>query len=208
MWRMGSWESDLTGYPESLQEDFRRWLARRPPDKRDRPYFWDDQALNGSNLPVVGVCWFEAQAYCKWLSRETGLAYRLPSEAEWEKAARGHTGCLWPWGNEWDAQKCNCLESSEAFRSTTPVGMYPHGASPFGVLDMVGNVWEWTSSLYQTYPYDSQDGREEPASPGLRVLRGGSWYNNRFVARCAYRDRLVPGYFNLSIGFRLLLSPK
>ena len=86
--------------------------------------------------------------------------------------------------------------------------MYPHGASPFGVLDMVGNVWEWTSSLYQTYPYDSQDGREEPASPGLRVLRGGSWYNNRFVARCAYRDRLVPGYFNLSIGFRLLLSPK
>ena len=116
MWRIGTWKSDLSGYDSKIQEIIRQQLAGRKVDQRDRPFYWDDPRWSGSNLPVVGVCWFEAQAYCNWLSRETGLSYRLPSEAEWEKAARGPNGLLWPWGNERDAEKCNCDELNEAFR--------------------------------------------------------------------------------------------
>ena len=157
---------------------------------------------------MVGVCWFEVQAYCNWLSRETGLHYRLPAEAEWEKAARGPNGLLWPWSNEWEAEKCNCAESDDAFRGTTPVGMYPDGASHDGALDMIGNVWEWTSSLFKDYPYQAGDGREDPAQPGSRVLRGGSWYYYRSFARCAVRRRYEPVLFYSDLGFRLVLSPK
>ena len=207
-WRTGAWESDLSGYSEAYQRVIRNWLVQRPPDQRGQPFYWDDPAWNGNNQPVVGVCWFEAQAYCNWLSQATGRIYRLPTEAEWEKAARGPDGRLWPWGIAWEASKCNCAESNEAFRGTTPVGMYPDGASPCEALDMVGNVWEWTSSLFKDYPYEPQDGREDPAAPGQRVLRGGSWGDYRSSARCAYRDGYVPGYYNGNVGFRLLLSPK
>jgi formylglycine-generating enzyme required for sulfatase activity len=207
-WRMGTWESNLAGYSKGDQKFIRDWLARRPPDRRDRPFYWDNQAWNGDNLPVVGVCWFEAQAYCNWLSHSTGRSYRLPTEAEWEKAARGREGHLWPWGDEWDALKCNCTESNEVFRGTTSVGMYPDGASPDGTLDMVGNVWEWTSSLFKDYPYNEQDGRQDSTDPGFRVLRGGSWHDLRSGARCACRLGGGPDLFDYDIGFRLLLSPK
>ena len=166
------------GYAEQELWSPEGWTWRTT-SKRDQPAYWDDPRRSSSNLPVVGVCWFEAQAYCNWLSRETGLSYRLPSEAEWEKAARGPNGLLWPWGNEWDAEKCNCADLNEAFRGTTPVGMYPDGASHDGALDMIGNVWEWTSSLFKDYPYEAGDGREDPAQPGSRVVRGGSWDYDR-----------------------------
>ena len=206
-WRSGSWQSDLPGYSEETQ-DIRAWLTQRPPDRRDRPFYWEDPTWNTSNLPVVGVCWFEAQAYCKWLSRETGLHYHLPTEAEWEKAARGPNALLWPWGNEWDAAKCNCAESNEAFRGTTPVGMYQDGASTYTAMDMVGNVWEWTSSLFKGYPYEAGDGRGDPAASGSRVLRGGVWTDDRFGARCACRYWFEPAFFYSRLGFRLVLSPK
>ena len=120
----------------------------RPVENRNRPFFWDDPKWNADNLPVVGVCWFEAEAYCNWLATVTGQPYRLPSEAEWEKAARAVTspslqtmsGNLWPWGNTWNNDRCNNYAPEDHIGRTTPMGMYPHGASPCGAMDMAGNV--------------------------------------------------------------------
>jgi formylglycine-generating enzyme required for sulfatase activity len=134
---------------------------------------------------VVLVSWHDAVAYCNWLAEVTGKPYHLPSEAEWEKGGRGSDGRIYPWGNQWDAKRCNSEEGSKG--GTTPVGAYPHGASPHGLLDMAGNVWEWTRSLWGEdwqkpsfkYPYDPDDGREDLNAPAsvCRVLRGGSWYD-------------------------------
>jgi len=141
--------------------------------------------------PVVNVPWHDAVAYCNWLTEVTGKPYRLPTEAEWEKGARGSGGRIYPWGNRWDAERCNSREGGK--RDTTPVGAYPEGASPYGLLDMAGNVWEWTRSVDKDYPYDPDDGREDLEAKGTRVLRGGSWSNNQDFARCVERYRLVPG---------------
>ena len=155
--------------------------------------------------PVTWISWHEAVDYCEWLAEVTRRPYRLPSEAEWEKAARGTDGRLYPWGNEWDAERCNTLETGG--EGTTPVGAYGgRGDSPYGCTDMAGNVWEWTGSLYGTYPYDPGDGREEMDAKGRRVVRGGSFLNSRVLARCAYR----PGYFpgrRMSYGCRVACSP-
>ena len=143
--------------------------------------------INGKgDHPVVQISWYDALAFCKWLNQETGKPYRLPSEAEWEKAARRTDGRIYPWGDQWDASRCNAWEGGK--RDTAPVGAYPRGASPYGVLDMAGNVWEWTSSLYKPYPYDPRDGREDPEADGRRVLRGGSFYSDQGLVRCAFRD--------------------
>ena len=151
--------------------------------------------------PVVCVSWRDAVAYCDWLVDITGKLYRLPSEAEWEKAARGTDGRIYPWGNRWYPGWCNTLEGGMG--GTTPVGKYPQGASPYGLLDMAGNVWEWCSSLYQGYPYGAGDGREDLEALGARVIRGGSWGGRRLVARCACRDRLVPDLRGSILGFRV-----
>ena len=154
-----------------------------------------------ANHPVVNVTWDGAVAYCRWLSQETGQAYRLPSEAEWERAARGAADQReWPWGDGWDAEKCNTVEGGPG--TITPAGIYSAGASPEGVLDMAGNVWEWCSSLYKPYPYDPGDGRENPKAKGSRVLRGGSWNGSRNGARCACRNGYDAGNWNHFVGFR------
>jgi len=156
--------------------------------------------------PVVYVSWHDAVAYCKWLSQKTGKSYCLPSEAEWEKAARGTDGREFPWGNEWDASKCNSAEGGPG--CTTPVGKYsPAGDSPYGAADMAGNVWEWCSSLYRGYPYDPGDGREDWVAEGVRVLRGGAFYYNRRYVRCACRLRSDPFYRDWDLGFRVVVSP-
>jgi len=154
--------------------------------------------------PVVQVSWHDATAYCRWLSSVTGRAYRLPSEVEWEKAARGGDGRLYPWGNQWQEGRCNTSESGTW--DTTPVDAHPKGASPYGLLDMAGNVWEWTSSLHIAYPYDPTDGREALDVPDRRVLRGGSFGYKADLARCAYRMRLGPESLGRDIGFRVALS--
>ena len=166
--------------------------------------------------PVVNVTWHDARAYCRWLSEMTGTSYRLPSEAEWEKAARSIDGRIYPWGDVWDAQRCN-ISRGHKKAGTTPVDAHPLGASPYGLLDMIGNVWEWTRSLWGmsllkpefAYPYEPDDGRENTGANDTvrRVLRGVSFYNDPQGARSAFRYRYSPRNLFESVGFRVVISP-
>jgi formylglycine-generating enzyme required for sulfatase activity len=175
------------------------------------PGHWPEGAYppNKSNHPVVYVNWHDAVAYCQWLSEATGKECRLPTEAEWEKAAgwdvEQGVKRTYPWGDEFDASLCNTVESG--IGDTTPVGVYPGGASPYGVMDMSGNVWEWCSSFYWDYPYDPDDGREDLEAEGTRVLRGGAFGNDRRSVRCTYRYGSSPYDRVRDDGFRVMVSP-
>jgi formylglycine-generating enzyme required for sulfatase activity len=175
-----------------------------------------------SNHPVVAVTWYDARAYCDWLTgqlrawegtpgplvrllREEDWVVRLPTEAEWEKAARGTDGRTYPWGNEPDADRANYADAG--IGSTSAVGCFPGGASPYEVLDMSGNVYEWCRSLYKSYPYDPRDGREDTKATGHRVLRGGAFNLIEWFVRCAYRLRLNPYYRSRRVGFRVVVAP-
>jgi len=175
------------------------------------PLHWNGQEPPKELIahPVVNVSWLDAVAYCTWLSQRTDKSYRLPTEAEWEKAARGFNGRRYPWGKKWDAALCNNVETGS--KTTTPVGQFsPDGDSPFGCADMIGNVWEWCSSRYGgtevtptfMYPYDAKDGREDMDIDDTRILRGGSFFNGRGRARCEYRGRGTITHRNDHTGFR------
>jgi formylglycine-generating enzyme required for sulfatase activity len=161
--------------------------------------------------PAVDISWQDAMEYVRWLSERTGQTWRLPSEAEWEKAARGTDGRIYPWGSTFDESRCNSNEGGVG--DTTPIGAYESGASPCGALDMAGNVWEWASGLYKPYPYKPRDGREQVESitsrglsAGSRVRRGGSWFNHGRYARVACRMQTNPNYVSNHVGFRLACS--
>ncbi len=167
-----------------------------PPADGNRRY----SDAQSAALPVSGVTWDQAQAYAKWVGG------RLPTEAEWEKTCRGTDGRTYPWGNQDPTvDLLNYRETGGQFTSNT-VGSYPKGASPYGALDMAGNVWEWTSSAYKEYPYDPKDGREGP-NADLRVLRGGSFYYDANFVRCAVRFRSIPDNGWVDFGFRVVVSP-
>jgi formylglycine-generating enzyme required for sulfatase activity len=181
------------------------------------PRYWNDAAWNQSDYPVVGISWYEAMAYAAWLADKTGLAIRLPTEAEWEKAARGTAGYVFPWGDTWDGTLLNYCDDNctyggkdeavnDGSATTAPVGTYSGGASPYGALDMAGNVWEWTSSQYGAYPYDSTDGREDPTGSAGRVLRGGSWPIDPNNVRATNRNRRDPVNRGDNVGVRLVLA--
>jgi formylglycine-generating enzyme required for sulfatase activity len=165
--------------------------------------------------PVVRVTWTDTIEYYKWLNNllknelPSGSVLRLPTEAEWEKAARGEQGNEWPWGDDFDKNKCNSSEGGKS--STTPVGLYsPVGDSPCGCADMVGNVWEWTYSLFKPYPYQANDGRENEKVSGQRVLRGGSFFYLHSIpmsARCACRFGYDFAHFYDDMGFRVVIAP-
>ena len=182
----------------------------------DPPKHWEGGKPPGGKEehPVTHVSWYDAMAYCRWLSEVTGKPYLLPSEAEWEKGARGGDERIYPWGNQWDAKRCNSGENS---KWDTIVGAYSQGASPYGLLDMAGNVWEWTRSLWGEnreeadfrYPYDPTDGREAlyVSDDILRVLRGGAFYDNEWNVRCACRLGAFPLDFDRDLGFRVAVTP-
>ena len=174
---------------------------------RKAPTHWEKDVLPAGKAehPVVNVSWQDAVDFCRWLSEATRRSFRLPSEAEWEKAARGGDGRIYPWGNQApDEKRCNF---GGKIGGTTPVGKYPSGVSPCGALDMAGNVWEWTSSAYKLYPYEPTDGREDPGGPAARVLRGGAFLNPAVNVRCAVRARHYPYDRDRDFGFRVVASP-
>jgi formylglycine-generating enzyme required for sulfatase activity len=210
-YRIGRYPVTVVEYQRFLESggyaDPRCWTASGY-GRRDMPDDWEDQ-LRFPNRPVVGVTWYEALAYCCWAG---GM---LPSEAEWECAARGKRGRQFPWGNEWPAPtRCNYDKN---VGHPTAVGVYPLGATPEGIHDLAGNAWEWTRSLWGTkagmpefsYPYDAGDGREDLEAPGnvTRVLRGGGFLYNRRLVRCAFRGRSGPVLHDGGFGFRVVLRP-
>ena len=169
---------------------------------------------------MVGITWFEAKAYCVWLSEITGKEYRLPTDVEWEAAARGLpiplraersaseveaqvTARKYPWGEEFDKEKANSIEGR--VMKPSPVGAYSAAGAvgPFDAEDQAGNVYDWTGSLYLPYPYNAE-ASEVIEADGERTIRGGSWVDDRRDVRCADRNRLVPANFYNNIGFRVL----
>jgi formylglycine-generating enzyme required for sulfatase activity len=198
------------------------------------PLFWPGGAFPGEKAdhPVVGVNLLDATAFSAWAATQTGLPLRLPTEPEWEKAARGADGWVFPWGNHWESGRCNSVEAR--LGDTSAVGKFsPAGDSPYGVAEMGGNVQEWVISIYRPYPYDPNDGREVllgqmdslsalphfletgatsmpsslEAALDKSMLRGGSWREDRFRSRCAYRSWAAPMHRSDDTGFRLCYEP-
>lgn len=182
---------------------------------REAPEGWDwvkhTPPRGKEDHPVFNVSWYDALAYCQWLSEVTGKSYGLPSEAEWEKGARGTDGRIYPWGNQWDATRCNIAEGGKIV--TTSVGTYPQGASPYGLLDIAGNVWEWTRSLWGDYPYPTHEPEQawrenlQAARTRHRVQRGGAGHGLYWDVRCTARRGDYPYNASLIIGFRIVLHP-
>jgi formylglycine-generating enzyme required for sulfatase activity len=195
---------------DAVTDDLTIWQQRA---NKNHPRYWDDDQFGSqhSQRPVVGISWYEAGAFCRWLSLRAGLdpdgplAYRLPTEAEWEWIARGPDQLTYVWGSAFAEHRANC---HRLYGRTTDVGMFPAGASRDGIHDLSGNVWEWCSSKFASYPYVSTDGREDQVSSGkeLRVVRGGAWYLPPIRLRCANRSFLAPDYSYNSLGFRIVQS--
>lgn len=201
----------------------REWAERQLPQHEqcfDEP-FWIDKyevtqaqfrrlggtqanppGFSGDDRPVERITWFEARDFCEL--RDS----RLPTEAEWEYAARGPDNLVYPWGNTWNAS--NTVWNRSSSQGTANVGSIPAGVSWVGALDMSGNVWEWTSSLFESYPYDATDGREADTGSRtdvLRVMRGGSWVSfNTGTLRAPFRYWVVPISWGYGIGLRCARS--
>ncbi|MDR4499249.1 MAG: formylglycine-generating enzyme family protein [Candidatus Scalindua sp.] len=167
-------------------EEGKKWLEE---EKAEQPELWNVRIWKCPNSPVVGVSWYEAYAFARWLTIELndGYKYRLPDENEWEAAASGLERREYPWGNEWDKNKCNNYEIQ--IGKTTPVGIFKRGDTPEGIADLSGNVWEWTNSWYQ-------DTFSRPF-----VMRGGSWYFFSSYYLSAFRSE-DPGFRSGYTGFR------
>jgi toxoflavin biosynthesis protein ToxD len=155
--------------------------------------------------PVVGISWVDATAYCEWLGRMVKREYRLATEAEWERAARGIDARMYPWGQDFDPWRCNTLESG--IQGTSDVNIYvPAGVSQVGCVDMVGNVFEWTSSRLLPYPFDPEPSPHSGNEVAKFVVRGGAWYYSRKLARCASREGFIKEYTSPAVGFRIARS--
>jgi formylglycine-generating enzyme required for sulfatase activity len=173
-------------------------------NNREQPDYWHELKWTWDDkLPVIGVSWYEAMSYCHWLSENTRKKIRLPTEAEWEKAARGTDKRIYPWGNKFDVQICNIRLSGK--NKTIPVDKTnPSSDSPYGCSDMAGNASEWTLSEFKPYPYNGKDGRNEIRGEKLRVIRGGSWYKPQIRARVSARGMNDPFFADNDVGFRFV----
>jgi len=196
-WRTGKYDSHTL---EAVAHD---WLEHRPLAKRNAPYYWHSIELSNPIVPIVGVNWFEAEAYCNWLSKKIvavpeGYTIRLPRDDEWERASRGSEGCEYPWGEGFDKTAANTWDSEatgSGLGGTTAVCTFPQGVSPEGAWDMSGNVWEWTRSWYE------EDKK-------YRIVRGGSWIGYQWFARSSFCNWSIPLMFNDDLGFRVVIAPK
>ena len=178
---------------------------------RNKRPSWADQ-----NHPCVYVSSVDALKFCDWLSRRDGKKYRLPSEAEWEYAARGTDGRTYPWGerlNRGDLANfadCNTTfpwrdaEINDGYAETSPVGSFPRGASPFGIEDMSGNVWEWCIDFYEPYKGKERTNPRSALTVGRRIYRGGSWKSRASSLRTTARNFNVPEYSANDVGFRII----
>lgn len=179
------------------RNDWRWWegLWRRPEYKRE--------VTPIDNCPAQEVSWYDAVAYCRWLSDRLGYEVRLPFEWEWQQAATGgNSDYLYPWGRDWSANHANTRESG--LRRAVAVGMYPHNESPVGAMDMSGNVLEWCQNEFRLRR--GSDIPRGPGEPARRVLRGGSWFLVLSFARAHFRTGDNPYYRFNSVGFRLAAS--
>jgi formylglycine-generating enzyme required for sulfatase activity len=184
------------GKTEVTFEQYDRFCAETGREKSE------DEEWGRGKRPAIYVSWNDAREYCAWLAKKTGLKFRLPSEAEWEKAARD----FYPWGNI--PPSATLVNFNKDNMQTSPVGSYPQGASPYGVLDMAGNVWEWMADwydpdFYRNSPFNNPLG---PETGSARVVRGGSWANNKELIRAANRSHEDPVSKLNILGFRLALS--
>lgn len=174
------------------------------------PPSWNDPAFNHPDQPVVAVNWMEAAKYCEWLSGQTGRRYRLPSEAEWERAARGgREGLLYPWGDDPPQARPEYLRRwGGTVRGPLPVG--ESEPNPFGIYDLCENVHEWCVDWYQRDYYARSPVRNPtgPASGERRASRGGSWRHHVKVSRCAARSSIPPLFQYADYGFRLVRQLK
>lgn len=200
------------------------WLARTPvtneqygrflaATNHEEPPTWRDRRFSDPQQPVVNVSWEDAQVYCQWLSEThpNGHVFQLPSEAQWEFAARGSESQKYPWGKTSPTPTLACYGLNYSEDKPASVGSFPEGAGPFGHLDMAGLVWEWCRDAWE--PDHSRWAKDEPldpvgdGDPDLRPLRGGSWYGGAVSLRSAFRSRDEPRLRYDFFGFRLLWSP-
>jgi formylglycine-generating enzyme required for sulfatase activity len=208
--------AELRLYHAMTEDELKEELERMYPDKGRavEPLHWNNGLYNHPSQPVVGITWYEARAYCNWLSAQSGLPFRLPTEVEWEAAARGKSARLYAYGDQYNVFAGNTVEMH--LRAPNPIGVFPEGDTPEGICEMGGNVWEWTSSAWGehsqdpafAYPYKSNDGREEhDSSPRLRrVVRGGCTFTTACTTRTAFRGVTLPGLRSVRNGMRLAFS--
>ena len=170
------------------------------------PQFWNDPAFNHPEQPVVGVSWREAIAYCEWLSASTGRKFRLPTEAEWERAARGgHESALFPWGDVPPQSLPHYAERCGGFWKTGPEPVGRFEANPYGLFNMCDNVHEWCSDWFDPdyYAASAERNPRGPETGGRRASRGGSWRHHVKISRCAARSSIPPEFQYADYGFRV-----
>lgn len=181
-----------------LEYDYSVWDRQRQGERIEFP---NDYGWGRFERPVIGVSWDDAKAYVKWLSEKTGVPYRLPTEAEWEYAARAGTGTGYWWGTKFAKDRANCQGDR-----TSPAGSLP-AANPWGLHDMAGNVYEWVEDWHAAYARETTTNPHGPRTGQYRVLRGGAWFDHARNCRAAYRSFILPGYRDYDFGFRVSRSP-